>query len=85
MPAGSPTFTLSQGVDWAFCTPVGGKACQGWGIYVAGRFTEDRSTTPLDVSDPNDLRDDLKFTELAATTLSAPARRADAASGSGPD
>ena len=32
-------FTVSQGVDWAFCTPVGGKACQGWGIYVAGRFS----------------------------------------------
>jgi len=63
-------FTVSQGVDWAFCTPVGGKACEGWGIYVAGRFSDDRST-PLDVSDPSDLRDDLKFTELAATTLAA--------------
>lgn len=63
-------FTVSQGVDWAFCTPVGGKACEGWGIYVAGRFSDDRST-PLDISDPSDLRDDLKFTELAATTLAA--------------
>ena len=34
---------VSQGVDWAFCTPVGGKACQGWGIYVAGRFSDDRT------------------------------------------
>ncbi len=42
--AGSSAFTLSQGVDWAFCTPVGGKACQGWGIYVAGRFNDDRTT-----------------------------------------
>ena len=66
----SSAFTVSQGVDWAFCTPVGGKACQGWGIYVAGRFVDDTST-PVEVSDPNDLRDDLKFTELAATTLSA--------------
>ena len=49
---------------------MGGKACQGWGIYVAGRFTT-IARTPLDVSDPNDLRDDLKFTELAATTLGA--------------
>ncbi|HEV3024993.1 MAG TPA: adenylate/guanylate cyclase domain-containing protein, partial [Pirellulales bacterium] len=49
---------------------VGGKACQGWGLYVAGRFSDDRST-PAEVSDPNDLRDDLKFTELAATTLAA--------------
>ncbi len=68
--AGSSTFTVSQGVDWAFCTPVGGKACQGWGIYVAGRFS-DTQATPPEVSDPSDLRDDLKFTELAATTLSA--------------
>jgi adenylate cyclase len=66
----SSAFTVSQGVDWAFCTPVGGKACQGWGIYVAGRFSDDHST-PAEVSDPNDLRDDLKFTELAATTLAA--------------
>jgi len=68
--ASTSAFTVSQGVDWAFCTPVGGKACQGWGIYVAGRFGDDRST-PMDVSDPSDLRDDLKFTELAATTLAA--------------
>jgi adenylate cyclase len=68
--SGTSAFTVSQGVDWAFCTPVGGKACQGWAIYVAGRFSDDRST-PLEISDPNDLRDDLKFTELAATTLSA--------------
>ncbi|MBI3837850.1 MAG: FHA domain-containing protein [Planctomycetia bacterium] len=68
--ANSSAFTVSQGVDWAFCTPVGGKACQGWGIYVAGRFSDDRAAI-AEVSDPNDLRDDLKFTELTATTLSA--------------
>jgi adenylate cyclase len=68
--ATASSFTVTQGVDWAFCTPVGGKACEGWGIYVAGRFVDDHST-PVDVSDPNDLRDDLKFTELAATTLAA--------------
>jgi adenylate cyclase len=68
--SGTSAFTVSQGIDWAFCTPLGGKACQGWGIYVAGRFSDDHST-PLDVSDPSDLRDDLKFTELAATTLAA--------------
>jgi len=63
-------FTLTQGIDWAFCTPVSGKACEGWGIYVAGRFDTDHAT-PNEVSDPQDLQDDLKFTELAATTLSA--------------
>lgn len=64
-----PAFTVRQGVDWAFCTPVGGASCQGWGIYVAGRFTSDGSVT--DLSDPTDLRDDLKFAELVASTLTA--------------
>lgn len=63
-------FTVRKGVDWAYCTPVGGKACQGWGIYVSGRFASD-SVTPHDSSDPTDLRDDLKFTELAAATVSS--------------
>ena len=63
-------FTIRSGVDWAYCTPVGGKACQGWGIYVSGRFAAD-SVSPHDSSDPTDLRDDLKFTELVAATLSS--------------
>ncbi len=35
----SSDFTVNQGVDWAFCTPVAGQACGGWALYVAGRFT----------------------------------------------
>lgn len=66
----APAFTLRQGVDWAYCTPVGGKACQDWGIYVSGRFLGG-GAAGNEVSDPNDLRDDLKFTELAAATLSS--------------
>jgi adenylate cyclase len=66
---GDRDFTINQGVDWAFCTPVAGKACSGWALYVAGRFANRTATEP--VSDPSDLRDDLKFTELAATTLGA--------------
>jgi len=31
-----PVFTLSENVDWAYCSPVPGKANAGWGIYVAG-------------------------------------------------
>lgn len=68
--AATSAFTVSQGVDWAFCTPIGGKACQGWAIYVAGRFT-DAGVTPSAISDPSDLRDEVKFTELAATTFAA--------------
>jgi adenylate cyclase len=63
-------FTISQGIDWACCTPVAGKACRGWALYVAGRFGDGR-TPGESVSDPTDLRDEVKFTELAATTLGA--------------
>ena len=62
-------FTMSANVDWAFCTPVRGDACRGWGVYVAGQFA-----APL-VSDrpaaPEDLREDIKFTELVAATLNS--------------
>jgi len=63
-------FTVSANVDWAFCTPVLGEACRGWGIYVAGQFA---AVTPSgrDTLDPGDLREDLKFTELVASTLNA--------------
>lgn len=60
-------FTVRENIDWAFCTPVMGDACRGWAIYVTGRF---QSTVGEDSgTDPNDLRDDLKFTEVAAATL----------------
>jgi adenylate cyclase len=66
--AGGPAFTANEEADWAFCVPVEGEACRGWAIYVAGKFVGDEysGTRP---SDPHDLRDDLKFAELAATTL----------------
>ena len=62
----STAFTVRQGVDWAYCTPVPGKSSQGWAIYLSGRFATDPGS---ELSDPMDLRDDLKFTELAAATL----------------
>jgi adenylate cyclase len=72
--ADKSAYTLSNDADWAFCTPVRGDACRGWGIYVAGRFASGGAPSVSSSSDmgtdPNDLRDDLKFTELAATTLS---------------
>jgi len=67
---GSDAYTVSETFDWAFCTPVLGKSCQRWMLYVAGRFNAERSgLTPL--SDPSDLREDVKFTELAAAMLSS--------------
>ena len=66
----SESFTASDAFDWAFCTPVLGKACEGWGLYVAGRFNVERTgLTPS--SDPTDLREDVKFTELVAAMLSS--------------
>lgn len=60
-------FTARKDTDWAFCTPVMGETLRGWAIYVAGSFKDagDRSTP----TDAHDLRDDLKFTEVAAATL----------------
>jgi adenylate cyclase len=66
--AGGPAFTASDEADWAFCVPVDADACRGWAIYVAGRFSREEYEG-RHPSDPHDLRDDLKFTELAATTL----------------
>jgi adenylate cyclase len=65
---GSQAFTEADNYDWAFCTPVPGDSCRGWAIYLAGRFASDSPRTPAP-SDPTDLRDDLKFTEIAASTL----------------
>lgn len=67
--AASPeSYTASDTFDWAFCTPVLGRACRGWGLYVAGRFGAEQSgATPS--SDPTDLREDVKFTELVAAML----------------
>ena len=70
MAATPEPYTASDSFDWAFCTPVLGKACCGWGLYVAGRFNVERSgLTPS--TDPTDLREDVKFTELVAAMLSS--------------
>ena len=63
-------FTLSANVDWAFCTPVAGDACPGWGIYVAGQLMGDIGPVTAG-TDSADLREDLKFTELVGSTLSS--------------
>lgn len=68
--ATNESYTASDTFDWAFCAPVLGKACQGWALYVAGRFNVEQSgMTPS--SDPTDLREDVKFTELVAAMLSS--------------
>jgi adenylate cyclase len=57
----APEYTIADALDWAFCTPVPGEACAGWGLYVAGKSGDVRV----------DLRPDMKFTELVADLLGA--------------
>ncbi len=59
-------FTLNEGIDWALCAPVPGKACQGWALYVSGSFSSDFGPA---APEAELLRDDVKFAELMATTL----------------
>jgi adenylate cyclase len=65
-PDADPAFTLQGRFDWAFCTPVVGEGCRGWGLYVTGRFAGDGAATLLAPLQSNGLRDDVKFTELVA-------------------
>lgn len=71
-------YTQSESVDWAFCTPLEGEACQGWAIYVAGDLNSlPPASTPSGHSSsasppqPHPLSEEIKFAELAATTLSS--------------
>ena len=61
-------FTQLQNTDWAFCIPVGGVHCPGWAIYVAGRG-EIAVGGIQDTAFQSAIRDDLKFAEVAASTI----------------
>jgi adenylate cyclase len=63
------SYTLRGGFDWAFCTPIEGEACPGWGLYVAGRFAGAEASTLVAPMKSNELRDDVKFAELVAKIL----------------
>ena len=65
-----PEFTMTGGIDWSFCTPVGGPEAEGWAIYAFGKFGPDGLNGPHSASSP-DLLADLKFTELVASILAA--------------
>lgn len=70
--AAQSSYTQSENVDWAFCTPVVSEACPGWAIYVAGDFVGANFIPhQSDSGEADILQDDLKFTELTATTLGA--------------
>lgn len=64
---GPGDFTLSEGLDWAFCTPINGQACKGLAIYVTGSFAGDAA---FDLgADVESLGEEIKFTELTAATF----------------
>ncbi|HUP77727.1 MAG TPA: adenylate/guanylate cyclase domain-containing protein, partial [Pirellula sp.] len=67
----SQSYTQSENVDWAFCTPINSEACPGWAIYVAGEFGNlvPQNSRDATAAFTMDLQDDLKFAELTATTL----------------
>lgn len=64
-------FTQSENADWAFCTPVLSDACSGWAIYASGKFAGPPAASGEPSEHAEQLRDDLKFAELTATTLGA--------------
>ena len=51
-------FTLSEGLNWAFCTPILAESCRGWCLYVSGKGTSDVTLERLG--------GDLRFAELMA-------------------
>jgi adenylate cyclase len=68
--AGAASFTMSDDADWAFCTPIADDSGRASALYVAGRYAQPGiAATPP--TDPTDLREDVKFGELAAAILGA--------------
>lgn len=67
---GEGEFTLSEGVDWAFCTPMpllptSFSSHSRWVIYVTGAFPDEAGWS----AQSDYLRDDLKFTEFVAAVF----------------
>ncbi len=64
---GKDHATVLHDGDWAMATPLRGPSSDRIAIYVGGNYASPLDSDPT--SDPLDLRDDIKFTELVATTL----------------
>ena len=64
---GDEQITILRNGDWAFVSPLPGEAASGMAVYVAGNYDLAIDSDPE--GDPLDLHDDVKFTELVATTL----------------
>jgi adenylate cyclase len=61
-------YTVLQGFDWSFCTPVPGPVSEKWGLYLAGRFekTGVLGTGKGVGREGGHLQADVKFAELVA-------------------
>lgn len=55
-------FTMSDSLNWAFCVPVPGEACQGWVLYVSGEGGKDGAM----LIDEEALKPDVRFSQLLA-------------------
>jgi len=73
-PRADGEFTVSEGIDWALCVPLAGRASAGWALYVTGSFAGDLAGEAMPGQhqpDAEAVRDDVKFAELTAATMSA--------------
>jgi adenylate cyclase len=61
-----PEFTERSDLAWAFCTPIPSLGGDQQGLYVMGSAADKDTPT-----DPCDLRDEMKFAEVVASTLSS--------------
>lgn len=64
-----PAFTVDGEGDWALITPHAGPSGEQWALYVAGVLHGSHQALHSSSSDPDDLRDDVKFAELVGATL----------------
>lgn len=58
----SLNFTASDGLGWAFCSPIRGNACRGWCLYVSDKGSRKGNMFVHEET----LQGDLRFTELLA-------------------
>lgn len=58
----SSAFTMTEGLGWAFCSPIRGESCHGWCMYVSGQGLESGAI----IIEDKDLAGDLRYTELVA-------------------
>ena len=65
----SPAFTMDNEGDWALITPHAGGNNEYWALYVTGVLHGTPQSARASSSDPDDLRDDVKFAELVGATL----------------